>query len=77
MLCAIIAGCAANQAIAHEARQAVSDRIVAASARVMIEQGGRRIVSASGVVVSSGVEGPDLEPVSYVLTAAHVHSPVR
>lgn len=48
------------------------DRIVGASAQVMIEQGGRRIVSGSGVVVSSGVEGPDLEPVSYVLTAAHV-----
>lgn len=38
----------------------------------MIEEGGRRVVSASGFVVASGTEGPSLEAVSYVLTAAHV-----
>ncbi|HYL82445.1 MAG TPA: hypothetical protein VEU07_16625, partial [Candidatus Acidoferrum sp.] len=46
--------------------------MVAASAKVVIEYGGHRTVSGSGVVVASGVEGPALEPVSYVLTAAHV-----
>jgi serine protease Do len=72
MLCAVLAGCAAGRSIAPAERQAVIDRVVAASAKVVIEQGGHRTVSGSGVVVASGLEGPDLEPVSYVLTAAHV-----
>lgn len=72
VLCALLAGCAAGRAIAPAERQAVIDRVVAASAKVVVEAGGLRTVSGSGVVVASGVEGPDREPVSYVLTVAHV-----
>jgi serine protease Do len=70
----IVAGCAAGRTITStpDERQGVIDRIVASSAKVMIEQGGRRVVSGSGVVVASRAEGPTLEAVSYVLTAAHV-----
>ena len=73
-LCLIVAGCATGRsiALAPDERQGVIDRIVASSAKIMIEQGGRRVVSGSGVVVASRAEGPALEAVSYVLTAAHV-----
>ncbi|MBI4572842.1 MAG: trypsin-like peptidase domain-containing protein [candidate division NC10 bacterium] len=53
-------------------RQAVIDRIVAGSAKVMVEWGGRRITSGSGVVVASKAAGSGIEAVSYVLTAAHI-----
>ena len=66
------AGCATVGTISSGDRQAVIDRIVAASAKVMFEQGGRRIGSGSGVVVASRAEGPDTDAVSYVLTAAHL-----
>lgn len=67
-----VAGCAAVGKPGPDGRQAVIDRIVATSAKVMIEQGGRRLGSGSGVVVASKAEGADTEAVSYVLTAAHL-----
>lgn len=71
-LCLTLAGCATTRPIAPSGRQAVIDRIVASSAKIMIEQKGRRLETGSGVVVASQVEGPGREAVSYVLTAAHV-----
>jgi S1-C subfamily serine protease len=68
----VLAGCVAGGPFSPAERQDVIDRIVASSAKVMIEQGGRRVVSGSGFVVASGTEGPAFEAVSYVLTAAHV-----
>lgn len=62
----------AGGAIAPEDRQGIIDRIVAASAKVTIERAGQRIGTGSGVVVASRTEGPMREPVTYVLTAAHV-----
>jgi S1-C subfamily serine protease len=53
-------------------RQTVIDRIVAISVKVIVEQGGRRIESGSGVVVASEPGRLGGEPVSYVLTAAHI-----
>ncbi len=72
LLCLAATGCATIGTIGSDDRQAVIDRIVAASAKVTIEQGGRRIGSGSGVVVASRAEGPDTDAVSYVLTAAHI-----
>jgi len=67
-----VAGCATVGTIGSHDRRAVIDRIVAASAKVMIEQGGRRMGSGSGVVVASRAEDPEHDAVSYVLTAAHL-----
>jgi S1-C subfamily serine protease len=53
-------------------RQAVIDRIVATSAKIMVEQGGRRVASASGVVVASTAEESGDRAISYILTAAHI-----
>lgn len=58
-------------AAAPDSRQAVIDRIVAASVKITIEREGRRLTSASGVVVASHLAGPGTGAVSYVLTAAH------
>lgn len=66
------AGCATGRTITSGERQAVIDRILASSVKVMIEQAGRRVSSGSGVVVMSGNEEPAGQPVSYVLTAAHI-----
>jgi hypothetical protein len=71
-LCLAVAGCATPRAIAPSERQAVIDRIVASTAKVMIEQGGRRLETGSGVVIASQDRGPGREAVSYVLTASHV-----
>lgn len=71
-LCLTVAGCATPRTIALNDRQAVIDRIVASTAKVMIEQGGRRLGTGSGVVVASQVEGSGREAISYVLTASHV-----
>lgn len=71
-LCLMAAGCATGRTTPAGERQAVIDRILASSAKVMIEQAGRRVTSGSGVVVRSGTEESSGQPVSYVLTAAHI-----
>jgi S1-C subfamily serine protease len=70
--CLCLAGCATTQTTRSDDRQAIIDRIVASTAKVMVEQDGHRLSTGSGVVVASQVGGPSLEAVSYVLTAAHV-----
>ncbi len=72
LVCLGLAACAAITPTEGGGRQAVIDRIVAASAKVTIEQGGRRIGTGSGVVVASTAGRPGAEAVSYVLTAAHI-----
>ncbi len=71
VLSLMLAGCATTEKDRSSARQAVIDRIVTVSVKVMIERRGRRIGSGSGVVVASNGEEPGIGPVSYVLTAAH------
>ncbi len=71
-LCMAPSGCASFASRAQAERQAVIDHIVASSAKVFVEQNGRRLNSGSGVVVTSRVEGANAEPVSYVLTAQHI-----
>ena len=66
------AGCAAVGVGGSEERHAVIARIVAASARVTVERGGRRVGTGSGVVIASQAEGPGAGAISYVLTAAHI-----
>lgn len=68
----LAAGCAGGMESGLDERQTVIDRIVATSVKVIIEQGGRRIESGSGVVVASQPGRLGGEPVSYVLTAAHI-----
>jgi len=72
VLCLAATGCATAGGAAPRERQAVIDRIVAASAKVMIEHGGKRLGSGSGVVVASRALLPGVEAVTYVLTAGHV-----
>ncbi len=72
VLCLALAGCAAVERNGSNGRQAVIDQIVKVSTKVLIERGGRRIASGSGVVVASRAEKPGIGAVSYVLTAAHV-----
>lgn len=72
MLGLAVAGCATVGTIGSDDRQTVIDRIVAASAKVTIEQGGRRVGTGSGVVVGAQAEGAGTEAVSYVLTAVHL-----
>jgi hypothetical protein len=67
-----VAACATVGTNRADDRQAVIDRIVAASAKITLEQGGRRIGTGSGVVVGSQAGGPGADAVSYVLTAAHL-----
>jgi hypothetical protein len=60
VLCLALAGCAAGGMTASRDRQDIIDRIGAGSVKVMIEQGGHRIGSGSGVVVTSrggGIRG--------------------
>lgn len=71
-LCLMMAGCSAARTSGSSERQAIIEQIVATGAKVTIEESGRRIGSASGVVVASRADGPDLDAVSYVLTADHV-----
>ena len=70
--CLTVAGCATTPPISLSDRQTIIDRIVASTAKVMIEQGGHRLSTGSGVVIASRAERPGLDAVSYVLTAAHV-----
>jgi hypothetical protein len=66
MVCLALPGCAAVRTRASLERQTIIDQIVAASAKVVVEQGGHRLASGSGVVVAPRAG------VSYLLTAAHV-----
>ena len=66
MVCLALPGCAAVRTRASLERQTIIDQIVPASAKIVVEQGGHRLASGSGVVVASRAG------VSYVLTAAHV-----
>lgn len=59
---------------AASARQRAIDRMVASTVKVTVERDGRRVTSASGIVVASRPAGNATGPVSYVLTAAHVLS---
>jgi S1-C subfamily serine protease len=47
------------------------DRLVDVSVKVAIERDGRRVSSASGIVIASRPASQDAEAVSYVLTVAH------
>jgi hypothetical protein len=71
-VCGLAVGCAGVGSTAQNERQDVIDRIVASSAKVVIEQGGRRVGSGSGVVVASRPAGLGGQAVAFVLTAAHV-----
>jgi len=51
-------------------RQAVIDRIISTTAKVVVERSGERVASGSGVVVGSSAPGE--EPATFVLTAAHL-----
>jgi len=68
----LLAGCAGAGPALQGERQDVIDRIVASSAKVVIEREGRRVASGSGVVVASRPAGAGGQAVTYVLTAAHV-----
>jgi S1-C subfamily serine protease len=70
--CARIQPTASNVQTTQTIRQSVIDRIVAASVKVVIERGARRVRSASGIVIASRPASQDTEAVSYVLTVAHV-----
>ena len=72
LVCLLAAGCAGLGLTAQSGRQEIIDRIVASSVKVSIEQDGRRVASGSGVVIASSPAGPDRDPRSLVLTAAHV-----
>jgi S1-C subfamily serine protease len=56
---------------AASARQRAIDEMIDSTVKVTIEREGRRVTSASGIVVASRA-GAGTEAVSYVLTAAHV-----
>lgn len=70
-VCTAVAGCATNGFPGPADRQAVIDRIVAASAKITLYHEGRRVASGSGVVIEAN---PDRQegPASYILTAAHL-----
>lgn len=77
ILIAMAAGCASHQPAttnvpsAASARQRAIDEMIDSTVKVTIEREGRRVTSASGIVVASR-GGAGTEAVSYVLTAAHV-----
>jgi S1-C subfamily serine protease len=60
----------AAESAGRTGRQAVIDRIVAATARVSVEKGGKVVNSGSGVAIAAGRDAAGAE-VSYLLTAAH------
>lgn len=72
LACVLVAGCAGIGPTAQDERQDIIDRIVASSAKIIIEQGGRRVGSGSGVVVASRPAGSEGDAVSFVLTATHI-----
>ena len=53
--CLCLAGCATTQTTRSDDRQAIIDRIVASTAKVMVEQDGHRLSTGSGVVIASQV----------------------
>jgi len=65
-------GCAgpAGRGMGPVDRQAVIDRIVSTTAKILVERAGERVASGSGVVVASS--GPGEEPATLVLTVAHL-----
>ncbi len=67
-----VAGCGgfAGRGVGPADRQAVIDRIVSTTAKVVVERSGERVASGSGVVVAAS--GPGEEPATFVLTAAHL-----
>jgi putative serine protease PepD len=67
-----LAGCAGAPAAPADARRARIDRIVASSAKILVERDGKRVSTGSGVVVASRSEGPDGSPESYILTSSHL-----
>lgn len=71
LICAA-AGCAALPGRGSDPanRQALIDRIVSTTVKITVERAGERVASGSGVVVASS--GPGEEPVTLVLTAAHL-----
>ncbi len=86
LLLAFPAGLAACAQTAHESvplnastlanpvqdRQAVIDRIVAATVKITREENGQRLNTGSGVVIASRPAARGEEAATYVLTAAHV-----
>ncbi len=80
VLCAFFAvtvGCGRHQLppadiqAATSGRQRAIDEMIDSTVKVTIERDGRRLASASGVVVASREAGDAMEAVSYVLTASH------
>lgn len=69
--CASLQPAATNVPPAASARQRAIDEMIDSTVKVTIEREGRRVTSASGIVVASRA-GAGTEAVSYVLTAAHV-----
>jgi S1-C subfamily serine protease len=63
------AGPAARGTIPSD-RQALIDHIVSTTVKITVERAGERVASGSGVVVAAS--GPGEEPVTFVLTAAHL-----
>jgi hypothetical protein len=70
--CLFLAGCALTAPRPLADRQAVIDRIVSVTAKVIVERDGKRVGSGSGVVVASTPAGPDGPAATYILTAQHV-----
>jgi hypothetical protein len=67
-----LAGCALTAPAPPADRQAVIDRIVSVTAKVIVERDGKRVGSGSGVVVASAPAGSDGPAATYILTAQHV-----
>ena len=69
--CANLQPAATDVPSAASARQRAIDEMIDRTVKVTIERDGRRVASASGIVVASRAAA-ETEAVSYVLTAAHV-----
>lgn len=52
-------------------RQTLIDHAVGASVKIVVERNGRRVASASGVVIATQPPGIGTEAASYVLTVSH------
>ena len=76
-LLAVTVGCARLQPTVADAqsaanvRQRAIEEMIDSTVKVTIERDGRRIASASGIVIASRPTADMMEAVSYVLTAAH------
>ena len=76
-LLAVTVGCARLQPAVSDAQSAASARqraieeMIDGTVKVIIEREGRRVASASGVVIASRPAVDTMEAVSFVLTAAH------